>query len=110
MPETWKRGYGNCRPCNEVSRTVDLERGRCYRNPVTKCSRCAGSGKEPDWEAVGASMRALRKSKSLGLRELGRELGISEAYLSDMELGKRGWKSPTASKVRSYLEGLPEAI
>jgi predicted transcriptional regulator len=45
----------------------------------------------PDQKAVGFEMRRIRMHFGISLRAVARELTISAAYLSDLELGKRYW-------------------
>lgn len=49
------------------------------------CSRCGSLVEVPD----GASLREVRKKAGLGLRELARRIGLTPAYLSDVELNRR---------------------
>jgi len=39
--------------------------------------------------AFGAKLRELREQKSISLRELAKKIGVSGAFLSDIELGRR---------------------
>lgn len=52
-----------------------------------RCSSCGGTGLhrfvDPQW------LRARRKAAGRSLRDLGRQLGLSAPYLSDVELGRR---------------------
>ncbi len=36
-------------------------------------------------------MRALRKAAGKGLRQIAGAMKLSPAYISDLELGRRGW-------------------
>jgi DNA-binding transcriptional regulator YiaG len=51
------------------------------------CKACEGRGElhvvDPDY------LRATRRAAGLSLREVARRCGISAAYLSDIELGRR---------------------
>jgi len=40
-------------------------------------------------KTFGEKLRELREAKDLSLRELARNLGVSAAFLSDVELGRR---------------------
>jgi ribosome-binding protein aMBF1 (putative translation factor) len=55
------------------------------------CPRCGGSGMILDDKSFGALMRDVRKRKGLSLREVAKRCKWSAAYVSDLELGKRGW-------------------
>ena len=39
--------------------------------------------------AFGARLRELREQKNISLRELAKKIGVSGAFLSDIELGRR---------------------
>lgn len=56
------------------------------------CHCCAGSGTELDHKAVGAEMRAMRKSRKKTLRDVSVKMGICAPYLCDLELGYRKWR------------------
>ena len=45
----------------------------------------------PDNAATGQLMREARKRAGLSLREMARRLGQSASFVSDLELGRRGW-------------------
>lgn len=48
-------------------------------------------------------MRKLRKGAGLGLREVARKMGLSAAYISDLELGRRGW---SGDLIRAYQKAI----
>ena len=52
------------------------------------CTRCGGSGDEPDWKAIGRAIRKTRKARGLGVRELARNVGCSAAYICTLERGE----------------------
>jgi transcriptional regulator with XRE-family HTH domain len=54
--------------------------------------------------ATGANVRALRLKKGVCLREVARRLGWSAAYVSDLELGRRGWTVQRVDKVVGAIE------
>jgi transcriptional regulator with XRE-family HTH domain len=58
-----------------------------------KCQHCNGTGEEPDNAKIGANLRLLRKRHLYSGRTVARLMGISAAYLSDLELGRRRWSS-----------------
>lgn len=68
-----------------------------------ECTRCRGSGKEPDWRALGQSVRKSREAKGLGLREVARAVQVSASFLSDLELGRRSWQGNKARAVLTLL-------
>jgi transcriptional regulator with XRE-family HTH domain len=43
------------------------------------------------YRAFGIDVRAMRATVGIGLREFAKDLGISAAYLCDLELGRRVW-------------------
>ena len=45
----------------------------------------------PDNAATGQLMREARKRSGLSVREMARRLGQSAPFVSDLELGRRGW-------------------
>lgn len=59
----------------------------------TPCKRCAGTGLEPDHSETGKLMRSKREDTGVSLRTVATAMEISAPYLSDMELGRRGWSS-----------------
>jgi len=46
--------------------------------------------------AFGSKLRELREQKNISLRELAKKIGVSGAFLSDIELGRR---FPSAEKI-----------
>jgi transcriptional regulator with XRE-family HTH domain len=40
---------------------------------------------------TGAAARKVRKRKKVALRSMAKKMGISAAYLSDLERGRRNW-------------------
>lgn len=70
------------------------------------CPTCEGSGRLPDQRDIGRAMRARRVKADLSLREVARRMALSAAYVSDLELGKRGWR---AKVTMAYGEALRKA-
>lgn len=54
---------------------------------------------------LGYMMRKLRIAQSVTLRNHGKAMKFSAPYVSDLELGRRGW---SVKMVRTYLEALPQ--
>lgn len=50
-------------------------------------------------KACGEAFRVEREASGLGLRELARKIGISPAYLSDIEKGRRNFPKNIKVKV-----------
>lgn len=59
----------------------------------TVCHHCNGTGEEPDQHATGNRIRGLRVTKGVQAKDLAKKLGISPAFYSDLELGRRAWSS-----------------
>ena len=57
-----------------------------------KCTRCRGTGLEPDQKAIGADLKLLRKYARITLREMARRLHVSHGFLCQLEQGNRSWK------------------
>jgi len=57
------------------------------------CKRCNGTGLEPDPSEVGKRMRHMREKAGISLRDAADKMGVSAAYLSDMERGNRAFSS-----------------
>lgn len=51
------------------------------------CPRCGGSGKHT--EIDHESLRAVREEAGVTLRAFAEQAGLSPAYISDVELGRR---------------------
>lgn len=65
--------------------------------PGLPCKHCDGTGRVPDDREIGRKMRRRRIEVGLSLRALAARLGLSPAYLSDLETGRRRW-SPLNQK------------
>jgi transcriptional regulator with XRE-family HTH domain len=55
-------------------------------------------------KTLGQKIRELRESKDLSLRELAKKVGVSAAFLSDVELGRRYAADKLLSKLARVLE------
>ena len=58
-----------------------------------------------DEVALGYMMRKLRIAQSVSLRAHARKLKWSAPYVSDLELGRRGWSE---NRVALYIAALPQ--
>lgn len=59
----------------------------------------------PDNKAIGETMRETRKRRGTSLRNLALRMKLSAPYVSDLELGRRGW---TQQRVLDYMKALHE--
>lgn len=66
------------------------------------CTSCHGDGRVP--RVKGRAIRRLRQEAGLSLRTMADKLGISAAYLSDMELGRRRMSFELAEEIVSICE------
>lgn len=60
-------------------------------------------------EIIGNRVREIRESKKLTLDELSEALGISTAYLSRLETGKKKWSAERVQKAADVL-GAPVSL
>lgn len=70
-----------------------------------ECPRCGGTGFVADPAYHGKEARARRKQAGLSLREVARRMGFSVAYVSDLELGRRGWNDGLMKRYVNALRG-----
>lgn len=68
-----------------------------------KCKRCNGSGKEPDWRALGQRVRERREELEMSQAELARRAKCSRAYVSHLEGGITTTRGVTAAKAQRIL-------
>jgi transcriptional regulator with XRE-family HTH domain len=59
------------------------------------CHCCNGTGLAPDEAAIGKSMVRRRKAAGLTQKDVAKKLGISVAFLCQLENGQRHWTSET---------------
>lgn len=66
---------------------------------VRQCAHCDGNGFDKPID--GSEMRRIRQRERphLSGRSLAAQLGLSAAYLSDMELGRREMSEETARRI-----------
>ncbi len=67
------------------------------------CPRCGGSGVVADDREIGKALKTERGK--LSLREVSRRMGVSAAYVCDLEHGKRAWN---ALRIQAYRKALTE--
>lgn len=72
-------------------------------NKTALCTRCDGTGEIENPAYRGQEMRKLRKDAGLPLREIARRMKLSAAYVSDLELGRRGWND---GLIRRYQKAI----
>jgi predicted transcriptional regulator len=72
---------------------------------MDRCKHCGGTGKEPDHRKIGATMRAIRETFHRSLKSVAQDLCISPSYLSDLELGKRGWNEKLKQRFKQIVTG-----
>ena len=58
-------------------------------------------------ETFGSTLRKLREEKDISLRELAKRIGVSGAFLSDIELGRR---FPSADKLELIAKEIGVSI
>jgi len=56
--------------------------------------------------AFGSYLRQIREAKNISLRELAKKIGVSGAFLSDIELGRR-FPSPDKIELLAKEIGIP---
>jgi transcriptional regulator with XRE-family HTH domain len=61
-------------------------------------------------KTLGEHIRALRESKDLSVRELARNLKVSAAFLSDIELGRRHPSDEIMGRLANCLDTTPEEL
>lgn len=49
-------------------------------------------------------MRAMRKASNKSLRQVARVIGLSPAYVSDLELGRRGWADSLVERYKKAVQ------
>lgn len=64
---------------------------------------CLAPVMHPDQAQIGKMMRGSREGQNVSLREVARRMKLSAPYLSDLELGRRGW---TQARVLQCMEAI----
>lgn len=65
-----------------------------------ECPKCKGTGKLPDPQSLGSSLRRLRESSGMSVNELARRLAVTTEYIYMIETGKR--TAPTEIQFNYY--------
>jgi predicted transcriptional regulator len=55
------------------------------------CPKCSGTGKIKDNASVAEEVKRFREKHSLTLTEVAKEMGLTKAYISDLEHARRTW-------------------
>jgi transcriptional regulator with XRE-family HTH domain len=74
------------------------------KKPQRKCPCCGGTGEVDDPYEIGISMRRLRESKSISLREVARRMDKSAMFVSHLERGMRNWNDALIADYRKALK------
>jgi transcriptional regulator with XRE-family HTH domain len=61
-------------------------------------------------KTLGQRIRELREEKDLSLRELAKKIGVSAAFLSDVELGRRYPSEKVLIGVAQHLDNTQEEL
>lgn len=74
-------------------------REQCLR----PCPHCKGSGFVRDEVSFGKQMQAHRTAANVTLRQLAPKMGLSVGYISDLEHGRKKWRS---GLILAYMDSL----
>lgn len=58
---------------------------------MKQCPKCGGTGEIHDDIVLGMRLRKSRETAGVTLREAAKRMGITPAYLCDLEHGRRSW-------------------
>ena len=67
------------------------------------CHCCKGTGEEIDHVAVGDMLRKRRIAAKKSQTYVANKLGLSSAYLCDLEFGRRLWRDDLIQKYEKAL-------
>lgn len=67
---------------------------------MTECPRCSGTGLIPAWKR----MAPLRRAAGLQAKTVARIMGVSQAFLCDLEYGRRSWTAELGDAYMAALE------
>jgi predicted transcriptional regulator len=69
------------------------------------CKHCQGTGRVVPDDVQGAELRHLRDEARLSIRAVARAMGVSHAYLGDLETGHRAWRP---ALIKRFMDALHE--
>jgi hypothetical protein len=107
--------------CNGVGRRVKCQQRllttfrRCdtvrtmTTTPLRECDKCEGTGWTPPARVTGREMRALRQSRGVSGATVGKAMGVSRAYVSQLELGDSPWTNELMARYLIALDKASEA-
>lgn len=70
-----------------------------------ECPHCEGSGKLPDNKWMGEFIRTRREKAKVSLRTMATKMGITPAYLSDLERNRRHWPATRVQQFTNIILG-----
>lgn len=71
---------------------------------VETCPHCDGTGKAPDWRAIGQQWRRSRRDRDLTQGQIAKALGVSVSFISALENGKKPWPARMEFKYLAALK------
>lgn len=82
---------------------LDQQRLKTIMETIDECERVSGKLLKTRW-SLGETMRQIRKSAGITLRDQALSIGVSASYLSDLELGRRLWTKKLVKKLMKISE------
>jgi predicted transcriptional regulator len=70
---------------------------------MISCKCCGGSGHDIDNRETGDVLKKARKTSRITQKAMAKALGISAAYLCDLEHGRRHWSSEMVHAFKAQL-------